>query len=493
MADLLALTRRDDEAVAASVRTGGTPSVGRTVRVALAGGGDAAAVRAALAAAKVGAKRTVLALPRSAVSVRRLSLPAVPDHELPDLVRMQAATKSSVPVDQLALDFLPQPPGGHDVGVAVRLATVARKTLDSLAAMARDAGLEPVAAGMTGVGAAELFLRRDPPAEGELRVGIVRDGPRAEIVITSGRHLVQSHSAEPHGDDPAADRRILLADVSRTLVALEHLDRPNLSAAAVCGGPDPDALAAALTERFGCPAAVVRDWADVGLSGDGADPADLPALFGPVGCAVGSDAAAGATVGQLDFLHPRRPPEPVDHRRRNALLAAAAAVVIAGGGYWWWSGTAAGLDGRIAILDAENAAAQELLDRVAPTVTQDAALTAWRADADDPLAELAAVDRLLPGTDRIVLSDFELTPGNAVVRARLRLAGTAVDEATVREFERRLDRDGYVLTRTTADPARDGGGYRFEVAAELPPAKAAGPATSVAPSTAACTTGGTAR
>ena len=476
MAELLALSRRGDEVLAVPVRTGGTPAVGRSVRVELPEGGtaaeNAAAVKAALANAKVGAKRTVLALPRSAVSVRRLTLPAVPDHELPDLVRMQAATKSSVPVDQLALDFLPQPAGEGEVGTSVRLATVAKKALDSFAALARDAGLEPVAAGMTAVGAAELLLRRDPPAGGELRVGIVRDGPRAEIVITAGRHLVQSHSAEPHGGDDAADRKILLADVSRSLVALEHLDRPALAAAVVCGGPDPGALAAALTERFGCPAAVVRDWADVGLTGDGADAADTPAFFGAVGCAVGTDAAAGATVSQLDFLHPRRPPEPVDHRRRNTLLAVAAAVAVFGVGYWWWSGTAADLDNRIAVLEGENAGAQELLDRLAPTVTQDAALAAWREDAEDPLAELAAVDRLLPGTDRVVLSIFELTPGTGDVRARLRLVGEAVDEAAVREFERRLDRDGYVLTKTNAAPARSGGGgYGFDIAAELPPSQ----------------------
>ena len=61
------------------------------------------ACRRAQAVCRVGRRQNVV--------TRWLELPAVPDEELPELVRWQAGTKSTLSVDQLIVDYLPLPDG----------------------------------------------------------------------------------------------------------------------------------------------------------------------------------------------------------------------------------------------------------------------------------------------------------------------------------------------------------------------------------------------
>ncbi|MGE3999784.1 MAG: hypothetical protein AB7I48_06185, partial [Planctomycetaceae bacterium] len=66
----------------------------------------------------------LVVLPREAVVVRTLDLPKVPENELPELVRFQAATKSSTPLDRLALDYLTMPVDEGDAAQQVLMVTV---------------------------------------------------------------------------------------------------------------------------------------------------------------------------------------------------------------------------------------------------------------------------------------------------------------------------------------------------------------------------------
>src|SRR5262245_3009360 len=51
----------------------------------------------------------LVALPRDEAVVKRIDLPETSDDELPVLVRFQAGAKSSVPLAELSLDFIPLP------------------------------------------------------------------------------------------------------------------------------------------------------------------------------------------------------------------------------------------------------------------------------------------------------------------------------------------------------------------------------------------------
>src|SRR5690606_16119591 len=70
-----------------------------------------------------------LVLSRESVVIRQLQLPQAPEEEIPDLVRFQSAAKSSMPIDDLALDYLPIQAGGDFVGHAVMTTSCEKKRL----------------------------------------------------------------------------------------------------------------------------------------------------------------------------------------------------------------------------------------------------------------------------------------------------------------------------------------------------------------------------
>src|SRR4029079_2824643 len=104
----------------------------------------AAAILRTLQRAGLKSPRALLVLPRDLVVVRKLDLPAVPDHELPDLVRLQAATKLATPVDPLALHYLPLSSAADDLGRSVLLVSADQDRLQGMVETVRQAGLEPV-------------------------------------------------------------------------------------------------------------------------------------------------------------------------------------------------------------------------------------------------------------------------------------------------------------------------------------------------------------
>ncbi len=73
---------------------------------------------------KSSVKQVLLVVPRDVVVLRQFELPSVPDNELPDLVRFQAATKFATPVDELTLDFIPLASRAEGMGRIVIAASI---------------------------------------------------------------------------------------------------------------------------------------------------------------------------------------------------------------------------------------------------------------------------------------------------------------------------------------------------------------------------------
>src|SRR5579872_1263904 len=85
--------------------------------------------------------QVLVALPRDEAIVKRLELPEVADGELPVMVRFQAGAKSSVALDELALDFIPLPKRSEVPGREVLMATVSKPTIDEVRMVCETAGL----------------------------------------------------------------------------------------------------------------------------------------------------------------------------------------------------------------------------------------------------------------------------------------------------------------------------------------------------------------
>ena len=473
MADTLAIAwprTPDGPARCVVVRGGG--AVGATCEVPGPVTGDS--LKAALARAGIGAKRAVVALPRSLATVRRLDLPAVPDDDLPDLVRMQAATKSAAPLEQLAVDFLPLPAGSAPAtgdgpaGRSALLATVPAATLKNVRGAVAGAGLELATVGLSPVGTAALVADRGRGAGGTTLI-LARDGEFAEVTLLTagpaGPAVVLTHAAHPHGDDVHSWNRGLLSEATRALGARVAAAQGGIDRAWAVG-EGADDLAPMLAERFDCEATAAAGWGELGLAGDAAGDFGPGGLGGAVGLAATAD-----VVPALDFLSPRRRPEAADTRLRTGLLAATAATVLLGGGWWYLNNQKTALADEIALLNAEINADEAFVDRNAPLLAEDAAVAAWTGDAVAAREQLVRLDALMPPTDRLYLKEFRLVPAALNARPTVRMVGNAASDDTVQAFERTLDEAKYLLSPTQINETRIDPEcpVEFELSAQIPP------------------------
>ena len=175
-------------------------------------------------------------LPREAVVVRRLELPNVSEDELPDLVRFQAATKSSTPLDRLALDYLPLPVDEADTTRQVLMVTVDKERLRRVRDTLAAAGIEPKSVGISPVAVGELVTRIEGEHSADphkATLVIFQDARRVEITTLVQHRVTFSHHCRLSGTEDAAGLRSSLVEIDRTVIALSQ-SQSDLEISAVC-------------------------------------------------------------------------------------------------------------------------------------------------------------------------------------------------------------------------------------------------------------------
>ncbi len=180
-------------------------------------------LRDTLAVDKLTSGDALVVLPREAVVFRRLELPDVPEDELPDLVRFQAATKSSTPLDKLALDFLALPRREGVEGRQVLMVTVDRSRIEALQSILSEANLELKGVGISPIAMAELISRMDgghSPGPQQATLIIFQDSHRVEITIVRQGQLIFSHETRLQGRQDDRGLRASLTEVNRSTVSL---------------------------------------------------------------------------------------------------------------------------------------------------------------------------------------------------------------------------------------------------------------------------------
>lgn len=390
MSDLIALHWGPDEITAVA------PAKGRDVRAVSLGARpeDAASLgrwlKSELAAQRFAAKRAVVVLPRSAAVFRKLTLPEVPADELPDLVRMQAATKAPTPLDRLRFDFVPLPRRGE--GQEVLLATIPAKTAEDALAAVRAAGLEPAGIVLSAYGTAARVA-----ADASTLIVAVQ-GSSVEITLVRDSAVVLSHSTELQGGSVEEDRLWLPGEVTRAVVAADHLAAANGIPRVLLIGPGEllAPLVPTFADRYRGRAELIDEPGKLGVTG-----AEGNVSVAALAAAAGSlDAAA---LPRLDFLNPRKRVERPDHRRRHAILAAAAVAAVALVAYGLSWRTQASLEEEIEGLTDRSGELQSVLDEGKPALVAHGAIKRWVTDRPDWVGQMAALDDALPGTDRAYL------------------------------------------------------------------------------------------
>lgn len=444
-------------------------------------------LREALKDRGVSARQAIVCLPREEAILRQLELPDAPDDELPSLVHFQASTRSTTPLDQLVLDYLPLPRRTGATQRDVLLASVPRTTVDPIRAVLSEAGLDLVSLSLSSFALAELALRVDDHARGQSRLIVFADSSRLEVVLLGQREPLAAHLVRPPVDEagrPAIAKAA--ADISRVLVpAQPWLTESPIQQIWVLGdSTEWDGLDQALRDRWNCP--VDRFDARVSAQIRDLDPTKLDGSFAQYAIALGLTLTRLSPRSPvLDLLHPRQPKPKRDPRKLQMTVGAAAAlsvVVLFSAVYQTMSRN----------LQLKTTAAQDKLRELngkskAGDPERNAAnqIAAWKARDVNQLDEFIDVHDLMQGTARLYLSDYNFMPSNAGESiAKLEAFGNAKDRADLTQLSSRLaDTGRYRVTpREVRQQSRDSD-YpdRFEVITDLMPVKPDKPAPPAAP------------
>ncbi|MBW3542674.1 MAG: hypothetical protein KY476_20615 [Planctomycetes bacterium] len=394
------------------------------------------------------ARQVLVSLPREDAVVRRLELPDVPDDELADMVRLQAATRSSSSLDRLVLDYLPLPKRPEQTGREVLLTTLPVERVERLRRLLTAAELELSAIGLSPVAAAELVARAEPAAvDAGPSLTIARHGERVEISLLRAGRLVSTHSALV-ADTREGGHQAILAEVTRSLVSQQQiLSGASVTRAWVIGGEDESrGLCESLAQRLSCTCGTIDPLSQVTAARDAGEFAlERAALAGPVGMLL---AASGPRVEHVDFVNPRKPVPKGDRRKRNLTIGgavAAALVVAAFGGTWWY---AAALDAQIADKEAELNALNGRLEQSEPTMASAKTVAAWDAQRVDWLEQLKTLNELLPGTENAYVTKFTLDRAAGEGLGRIQATGFARRQRDVEQVAQQLSDRNYQVKPT---------------------------------------------
>ena len=178
---------------------------------------------AALAARGIRRPTTFVAISRSLVELRQMSVPPVSDEELPDLVRFQALREFTNVneewiIDYVLLDNDPSQPRNALV------AALAPQLLGDIKQTCQIAQIRPERILLRPCAAATLAHRCLPPEPDEIRLLVDLLGDEVDLSVVVGEKLVFMRTARVTGD-PLSDADaavVLMGEIRRTMMAAQN-------------------------------------------------------------------------------------------------------------------------------------------------------------------------------------------------------------------------------------------------------------------------------
>jgi len=423
-------------------------------------------LRAWLESNGIAAGPTIVVVPREAVVLRKLQLPQAPPDELPELVRFQAATRTSAPIESLVLDFLPLPGAASEQGLEVVSCTMDRETLARIESICAAAKLDLQRVTISSLTVGQLVRAIKAPDLGMEQSDLVvyQQGSRLELSIFDFGTLLFSHSTQlPNPEEGSGITDLLKplkSDLSRCLVTLAQ-ERPQARVGRcfyVCGTPQ-KAVRDLLEQRF--PEGVI-----------GLDSGDL--LSGRV--PAGYEAAYGAALPEaedrfhLDLLHPRKRKEIPDRRKWYYGIGTAATLLAMVMAYALFHSKKSALESSIHALQADVNSKTEQLKKGKPKADAFQRIAHWAEGDTDPIELWNQLRAQLTSTDRIYFTEIRVIPLAGEMQARYVGRGHARSRTDVDSLNQMLSDHGFRVRPTTASQGSRDPDYpwEFDLDVELP-------------------------
>ncbi len=395
------------------------------------------ALQTEFAAKKIGRTRTLVAIDRSQVELLNLTLPPASDAELPELVRNQATRESNVITDDTRLDFVPLTDSATEPR-RVAAVVLSRDRLEQIQTICGEAGVAPDAILLRPYAAAALFAIASPEhAQASLLINVFADEIDLSVVLNDKVVLWRTLRQTNVSHDPVAAKK-LIAEINRTMVVAAHqLGGQNIAAAFLFGRIDEHpALLEQLRSDFSVNVTLIDPFADVAET-----TAETPENAGRFSSLLGMlsvEAHRGSHA--IDFLHPRKTPDPPDRRRATILAGSTAALMLLLVGYHVWS--------TLAEVDAENATLAQELDGLDDKFKQEGkrqkvveAVRDWGESDVNWLDELRDLSLRFPSGRDVVLLRMGMSHARNV-GGNIDMVGVVRDPVIVSRIENSL-RDKY--------------------------------------------------
>ncbi|QDU99225.1 type IV pilus biogenesis protein PilM [Lignipirellula cremea] len=359
-----------------------------------------ARIAAALAEQNIPPGEAMVVVGRTSIELRELAVPPAPDDELPELVRFQAPQQFSALGDDWPLDFTPLAgvPGEHRV-LAAAVSPALVKRIESVCAAA---GLEPQRMVLRPFAAASLLCRTF--ADDACRMMVDLLGEEVDLtVIASGQVVLTRTIRLP---DAANEVKRLVGEVRRTMAAAQNqLGGRPVEEVVLCGDHvDHAPFCRQIEEQLSLPIRRFNPFSQIEAAATvRSKPPVHAGRFAPLAGML-LDEALGARHA-IDFLHPRRRPEPRSQKLLYSLVGGGVALILLGALFIYWSERSA-LDQRIVELEALKKQLTETRVLADENVSAASLLAEWETGDIDWLTELGYLSEKFPPPEDAIVTQF---------------------------------------------------------------------------------------
>jgi Tfp pilus assembly PilM family ATPase len=431
-------------------------------------------LQAALAARRIGRVDTIVAVGRSNIELRRLTLPPAPDEELPEMVRFQAMPQFSNLGDDWPLDYFKLTAPGE--GQSVLAAAISPQLVEQIQSTCKAAGLTPNRLILRPCAAASLVVQRGGPAAHRIRLLVDMLAEEADLTVLVESDIVLMRTVRLPAGSANEQVPALLGEIRRTIAAAQNqLGGQRVEEVVLCGiESDHQDLAAQLSDRLNLETTSFDPFAGLSLSSElRAHPPQQRGRFAPLLGMVLDEATARPHA--IDFLNPRKRPSPPSRRRVYVLAGAVAGLLALSLVLLVWMRLAS-LQNQRDALAQQSLSLDEDVERAQQLQAKAAAIDVWQGSHVDWLEELASFsspERFPVAEDAMLVQWRTATRANG--GGQMSLEGRARESSVIPEMEELLRNEQHTVKSGVSLNDKEDARYpwRFDETVEVAPADAA--------------------
>ena len=422
-----------------------------------------------------GKVKAMVTIGRGKSELRQLTLPPVPESELPDMVRLQAMQTFAAVGENTIVDFLPLPSGEDTTSVLA--AAVAPPTMKMLTSLMESVGLELTRIALRPVAAAALYQISASKNQSLDDSSIVGDvvlvdllADDAEIVVMRGRRVMFVRSVRMPQE--STDRPSQIAgELRRSLMAC-GINASSTSQKVVIWGQAKthEAERVKMSESLGCRVSTLDPLSLVEMgSGKRASAGGFSTdqthtgRFAPLVGVLVADAAAHPVHGSpylVDFLNPRKAVEIKTDHRKTILIGAGVAATALLAAYGAWSSLSA-RDAKIKALESDLAAMKPRVEAAEQVISRTDLIDRFLDGNVIWIDELARAAKQVPPSDDAILKSITAVALPREGGGKLTLNGAATTPVVVDQVASALRDDVHSVEGVGTNDLGDKEAYRW--------------------------------